>query len=88
MADISGFLLPVGDGEEMCIFTRRRKINLEMSELKLSEPRRTVLLRGPGRPTWVSGGPHPPTEAQWLTLRERLRGKSRVLSPLATQRTL
>ena len=41
LADISSFLLPVG-GEEMCIFTWRREINLEMSELKLSEPRRTV----------------------------------------------
>lgn len=62
LADISGFLLPVG-GEEMCIFTWRRKINLEMSELKLSEPRRTVLLWGLADPRGFPGVQTPPTEA-------------------------
>lgn len=59
----------------MCIFTQRRKINLEMSELKLSEPRRTVLLWGPGRPTWVPRHPDTPLlKPQWLTLHEKAQG--------------
>lgn len=48
----------------MCIFTWRREINLEMSELKLSEPRRTVLLWGLADPRGFPGAQTPPTEAR------------------------
>lgn len=63
----------------MCIFTWR-KINLEMSELKLSEPRRTVLLWGLADPRGFPGVQTPPTEAPGADLRE-LRGKSASSRP-------